>query len=140
MDNSLTCKFPGCGYSTTFSIPAEDRYFLRSPHCHSQLLVIHMEDYSHWENDASTAVNLSKPAKKKRRKRASQTEMVDDIKDGAKEVSVSNANATLPVVKLSKSAKKKRRKKAYQTEVVDSNKDTASTEPSQPEPGQPESS
>ena len=122
MDNSLTCEFPGCGYSTKSSIPADAR------HCsHSHFLVIHMEDFSHWsvskEDAASTAGTLSKSTKKKRRKRARQSEVVDGAQDTApKEVnapdtygselaiqpheaaSVSNENAALTAVKLSKSA------------------------------------
>merc|ERR1712215_300389 len=36
MDNGMTCRLPGCGYSTTSQIPAEVEH-----HFHSQLFVLH---------------------------------------------------------------------------------------------------
>merc|ERR1712215_584323 len=40
MDHSMTCRFPGCGYSTTSQIPAEEEH-----HFHSQLFFLHLRYY-----------------------------------------------------------------------------------------------
>ena len=87
MDDSLTCRFPGCGYSTTSQIPAEEEHLF-----HSQLFVLHIRFYHppkeasvSTENAALPAVKLSKAAKKRRRKKGSsyQTKVVDSDENTA---------------------------------------------------------
>ena len=96
MDNSLSCRLPGCGFSTTSHLPAGVEHYL-----HSQLFVLHIR-FNHLPKEASvsdknaapTAVKMSKSAKKRRRKKGSsyQTKVVDSDKDTASmEVSQSDS-------------------------------------------------